>query len=104
MPDSQGPTQGERLVKIETIVEGIQGSLNQLKSGLSSRVEKDGKDIERLKADTDNNLSYLNAVNRKVDDRFTTVDDKIEDHKNNHWKWITVMVGLLAIAGLITKL
>ena len=91
--------QGERLAKIESHQEAhngkldnIQTTMDKLSTGIGSRVELHGREIEGLQTSQTSHKEHLEAVN-----------EKINKHVDGHWKWITIVISLIAIGTFLLK-
>ena len=71
-------------------LDNLQGTMDKLTVGLAKRVETHGKTIATQGADLSNAYKYIEAVSKKTD-----------QHIEGHWKWITIMVGLITMGGLV---
>ena len=80
-------------IKILTVAIGeLKTEFRMFKSGIGPSLEEHGNKLTALETNRANDKNHI-----------ISVSEKIEKHVDGHWKWITVLVGLLSILAVLFK-
>lgn len=90
---------GERLARIEGNVnlvhsklEGIEISISNLTNGIGQRVGEHDKMLSKLEERVGNSIEETEKIERKID-----------KHLEKHWIWISSVIGIISIVGMVAK-
>mgnify|MGYP001557778577 CR=1 FL=1 len=74
-------------------VDACQDAIQNIGQGLGQRVQTHGEKIAQVEVEIKNVKDYASSISKDF-----------KHDVNDRWKWITVCIGLLTLAGLIFKI